>query len=393
MQTTNQSYHQESFDKTPQEMGITFGLALLIGFLIYLFFKALHWIEIQHLALNEKSIPYHLIALPILLILLGELRKRTLYFPAKVSDVTKPNLGLVHHWSPGMPVFHLIGNLLSHFVGASVGREGTAVMMSAGLVRILRLSWNFWGPIAMTIGFCSVVGEPLVAIFFMNELFATNWKQKLYGIIGSFVAVLLLKTLHSPHLFTAVTIDSNFSFFQKLGLILFLGAASGYAMRGYKWLYFRLSAYFQKTSLTIRFLVASMLALFLAAPPLRKFQSLGLLQLSDLANLNPHLSDVVIKLFVTVISVTLGFWGGEFIPLVFAGVHFGHVIAIFFQFDLMLGMLLGAYLFFAGATRMKWTAIILTLSVVGWNWWFWVVLLISINVGFSGPTSIYKSEH
>ncbi len=393
MQTANHSHSYSQEDQTPKEIAVTLILGVLIGLLVFLFFKSLQWIEIQHLILNERLIPYHLIGLPVVIVLLSELKKRTLYFPSKISEVTKPNLELVHHWSPGMMAFHFIGNTVSHFVGASVGREGTAVMMSAGLIRLLKLSWNFWGPVAMTVGFSAVAGEAWVSIFFMNELFNTHWKQKLYGFIGSFSAVLLLKTLNAPHLFSPIVIESNFSFFQKLIFVIALGATSGYLMRCHKWLYFYLTNYFSKSGMWVKVFVACLLAAFLAVPGLRKFQSLGLLQIDNLVSLSPHLSDVIIKLFVTLISVSLGFWGGEFIPLVFAGVHFGYVVSNVFQFDLMLGMLLSAYLFFAGATRMKWTAIVLTLSIVGWGWWFWVFLLVSTSVGFSGPTSIYKTNH
>ncbi len=291
-----------------------------------------------------------------------------------------------------MTFFHFLGTSLSHLVGASVGREGTAVMMSAGLVRLFKLSWVFWGPIAVTIGFSAVVGQAWVSIIFMIEVFSTHWKQKLYGFIGSFVAFLLLRTLQAPHLFESFSIESDFSFFQKLLFIFLLGASAGYLMRIYKWAYFYLSDYFKKSSMLLKLFVAVLLALFLAQPSLRKFQSLGLLQIENIQNMTAHISDVVIKLFVTLLSVSLGFWGGEFIPLVYAGLHFGHVVSQFFQFDLLLGSILCAYLFFAGATRLKWTTIVLTISLVGWGWWFWVFLLVSSCVHFSGPHSIYKTK-
>ena len=189
-------------DTSLKEILVTLALGLLIGFVITLLFKALEWIEIQHLVLNEKQIPFHLVALPFVLVALAEIKKRTLYFPTKVSEITATQVSLPHHWSPWMTVFHLLGNTISHFVGASVGREGTAVMMSAGLVRALRLSWTYWGVIAMTIGFSAVVGQPLIALIFITELFSTSLKQKLYALIGSMTAYLLMKTLGAPHLFS-----------------------------------------------------------------------------------------------------------------------------------------------------------------------------------------------
>ncbi|MBC7421398.1 MAG: chloride channel protein [Bdellovibrio sp.] len=380
-------------DQTPKEITVTLILGLLIGLLIFLFFKTLRWIELQHLIWNEMQIPYHLIALPAVLFLLFEIKKRTLYFPSKVSEVTKSHIELVQHWSPAMSFFHFIGTSLSHLVGASVGREGTVILMSAGLVRLFKLSWNFWGPIALTIGFSAVVGQPLVSVIFIMEVFSTSIKQKIYAFIGAMTASLLMQTLKTPHLFESFQIQSNFSFFQKFFFVLFTGVLAGYMMRVYKKGYFYLSDYFQRHSVLVKISTASALAIFLGLPGIRKFQGLGILQLENIQNLAAQPSDVVIKLFVTLLSVTLGFWGGEFIPLVYAGLHFGNVISQFFQFDLILGSMLCAYLFFAGATRLKWTTLVLTILLVGWGWWFWAYVLVFSCVHFSGPESIYKSHN
>ncbi len=378
--------------KDIKELIITILLGMLIGLFVFALFKTLQWIEIQHLVFNEEQIPYHLIGLPFVLVFITQLKKRTLYFPTKVSEVTNSKLELVKHWSPAMTGFHYIGNCLSHFVGASVGREGTGLLMASGLVRLMNLPWAFWGPIAMTVGFTAVVGQPLVAAAFIYELFSTNWRQKLYAFIASYVAVLLLRTLHVPHFLQMNHVQIESSFFQKLLFVIMLGAVAGYSMRLYKRGFHYLANYFKQSTITVKFIVASLLALFLALPGLRKFQSLGLLQIEDFQNLSAQFSDVFIKLAVTALSVSLGFWGGEFIPLVYASLHMGQVTAQILNFDIVLGTAISAFLFFAGATRLKWTSLILTLSLVGWGWYFWVYVMISCCIHFSGPGSVYKSD-
>ncbi len=131
-----------------------------------------------------------------------------------------------------------------------------------------------------------------------------------------------------------------------------------------------------------------MILLFL--PEFRKFQSLGLNQFSYLINIQSSYVDVLCKLAFTVFSTSLGFLGGEFIPLVYSGTIWG--FSFFHQFSLNphLGALLGAFLLFAGTTRLKWTSYVLVVSLLGFGWWFWSFYVISLCVGFSGPRSIYQ---
>ena len=136
-----------------------------------------------------------------------------------------------------------------------------------------------------------------------------------------------------------------------------------------------------------------MLAFFLSLPEFRKYQSLGLSQISGENFVSGSILDALSKLFLTLISTTLGFLGGEFIPLIYSGIHFGYGFFSYFGYDAMVGASLGTYLLFAAATRFKWTSYVLALSLLGFSWWFWAFFAVSIAVGFSGTRSIYRKEY
>ncbi len=375
-----------------KELFIAIFLGLIIGAVTTLFIKGLERIEVEQASLNATDWPAHLFFIPVVLIFLHLLKKRTLYFPTKIADLTEAKDVSVPHWNPLMSIFQFFGTLASHIAGVSVGREGSAVLMSSGIVRAFRLNWNDWGPIAFGCGFSAIVGQPWIGVIFASEILKTSSKQKLNIIIASLFANLLMQTLQVRHLISAVDIQDNSSYFQKLFFILSLAASCGFIMRFYKWLYFKLLNFFKEKSFYVKVFVSILLMGLLFQPQFRRYQSLGILQLADLHKLELGFHVPLIKLSLTLVSICLGFWGGEFIPLIYSGLHFGVTVAGYFGMDQLIGAYLSGYLFFAGATRLKWTSFFLILALMGWSWTFWILFLVNLTIGFSGSASLYKND-
>lgn len=369
---------------------ISIFLGILIGALTLGFLKALSAIELFHAHLNG-GIPYHLILIPWVLVLIYFIKRHTLYFPSKVAQLHDEVSS--QYWTPLMSVFHYLGTLLGHLSGVSVGREGAVVMYSAGLVRLFSMSWLYWGPIASTIGFSAILGNYWVAPFFIGELYKrSSFLQKIYAFMGSAVAVLFMQSFSEESLFSKIDIQTDLGFFKKLVFFFFFAVCAGLIMRIYKKVYFKFSDYFSQSGLMLKIFVAFLLAVVLYLPEFRKFQSLGLQQFSNLQMLEASFFNVVVKLLLTLISTSLGFLGGEFIPLIYSGVQFGYSFFSYFGHDPLLGALLAAYLLFAAATRFKWTSYVLILALMGFGWWFWAYFITSVAISFSGPNSIYKKE-
>ncbi len=369
---------------------ITLFFGALIGGLTVIFVKTLAQISFTQQYLNQVS-PYHLLLGPVVYYLFYLIRRRSLYFPIKISQVV-PEVSS-SYWSVAMAPVHFFGTLLTHISGLSVGREGAVVLFSAGLVRLFNLSWLFWGPILASIGFASVIGQALLAPVFMFEIFRkTSFLQKLLSYLGAFVAVNVAQSFQLPTLFKLIDLSNELGFFNKLFIFFIFGLFAGLIMRYYKKAHLILTDYFYKAHIIIKLTAVLVLVYILSLPQFRMYQSLGLSQFYDLESLQGSYLVSLTKLGLTLVATSLGFLGGEFIPLIFAGSYFGAAFFASFGYSSVLGGCFGAFILFAAGTRLKWTSLFLMLSLLGGSWWFWVYYVLSITLAFSGTTSLYKRE-
>lgn len=360
----------------------------VIGLLTFAFINGLASLNAAQANLNLLE-PFHLLLAPLVFLLIYLVRRRSLFFPYKISEMSAETSS--SHWSVIMAPAHFFGTLLGHASGMSLGREAAVVLFSSGLVRLFRLAWNFWGPIAASIGFACVLGQAWLAPIFMFELFGfTSFLQKTLSLIGAMVAVLVTRSFGIHALFAEIEFQDGSGFFKKLFVLFLFGVSVGFLMRYYKKLHHVLVQFFSKSNLLIRILVVVLLMTFLYLPQFRVYQSLGLSEFHDLSQLSASYETGLVKLILTMITTSLGFLGGEFIPLVFSGCFIGGAFFQTFGLSPLLGAGFGAYILFAAATRLKWTSFFLMLALLGWGWWLWVIYVLSIATSFSGDESLYR---
>ena len=370
------------------QIAISLIAGLLIGGLTFLFLECLDSINRAQEKLN-LDVPFHLALAPVVLLLLILIKRNTLFFPTKVNELAEEVSS--HYWSWLMAPVNFIGALIGHASGMSLGREGAVVLFSAGFVRVLKLSWSFWGPVFSSIGFSAVLGNFWVAPVFMSELFvATSLMQKLLGMIGSITAVLLGRQLGMPHIFLPVEIQDGMGFFAKFGVLLLLSIGAGFIMRYYKQFHKAALDYFQTAHIVTLLVLASGLAALLYLPEFRAYQSLSIQAVHDLSSLKVSLVACFAKLAFTLMATALGFLGGEFIPLVYAGVNWGGALFQSLGYSSQLGAVFGAFLLFAAGTRLKWTSFVLMAFLMGWSWVLWIFFVLTIALNFSGPHSLYQ---
>lgn len=372
------------------EVGLSLLLGVCIGALVLTFLISLRWIEHLQTGFNTKY-PIHLILMLPTLFFLDFFRKKNLYFPSKVFELNDNKSAAF--WSRWMAPFQWVGALFSQLAGASVGREEATILYSAGVVRLLGLSWALWGPILMSAGFGCILGNPWVAPVFMFEFFRqkTNLKQKIYSFIAAYAGVLILQSFQIHRLFENVEIQFTSGIFSKFVVLFFMALVFGLVMRLYKSLYAKFLSFFQKSP-NLKWLAALLLMLVLAVPQLRGYQGIGLVQFSDLSILVPSYVDAILKLSVTFVSNGLGFLGGEFAPFLNSGAHLGAALFQSFGLSAATGSAFGAYLLFAGATRMKWTTYVLMLGSFGFGVVFWAYFVVVLTSGFAGDRSLYEMQ-
>jgi H+/Cl- antiporter ClcA len=362
-------------------------LGLFSGTIIAVFFKSLFWI--QNFQQNNS---HYILLLPIVFLILKLFKKQSLYFPVSVSEVYSATAANQKYWSRGGLFFNFIGSTLSHFSGASIGREGVAITMSASLVQLLKLDWNYWRPIIMSAAFGIAIGHPIVGFVFMYEVFSTNWDQKIWGLLMTWTGCLVIQTLQVPHLIEPFLVLDINSTTDKFVFSIAAAAMIGLLSRLYKSQFFSLKQRFDRTSLWILLPLIFIASGILFLPQFKDLHSLSLNQFQMLQSGQVSIEFLIYKFLFTLFFVAIGFWGGDFVPSVLIGSGFGIYLAHFFGVDPKFGLMVGAFSFFCGLTRLKWTAFVMAAFLVGFQHLLWIYLFLTVSRWFAGTASVYTTE-
>ena len=376
-----------NFKQNLKNLFITLSMGLVCGLVISVFFKSLFWVQ------NFQATHSHyILLLPLVWLILKFTKKMTLYFPVSVSDVYNTNPATYKYWNKFGFIFNFIGSVLSHFSGASIGREGVAVTLSSTLAQVIGLDWAYWRSIVVSASFGIATGSPLIAVAFLFEVFISSADQKILTLAMSWVGSLVLQSYQMPHLLKPFFVLDVNPASEKLIFIFCAGAIIGLLSRFYKTSFFIFKKYFDKSSIVFTVVVIFLVSIILYQPQFKDIHSLSLAQF-QLVQTGLILPEFVFyKILFTLFFVSVGFWGGDFVPSVLIGSGLGVILAKYFSIDPMFGLMVGSFSFFCGLTRLKWTALFLTLMLVGWHQIIWVYLFLTVCNWFSGTDSLYTTE-
>jgi H+/Cl- antiporter ClcA len=125
-------------------------------------------------------------------------------------------------------------------------------------------------------------------------------------------------------------------------------------------------------------------------PLLKPLHSLSLETFAEIQNGHVRLDFLVLKIVFTLIFISLGFIGGDFVPLVIVGSGFGVLVAQLIGVPYQFGLVLGCMSFFTGVTRLKWTSLVLVYLLTGFSVMLWAYVCLSMTRHISGPVSLYR---
>lgn len=295
-----------------------------------------------------------------------------------------------------------IGTILSHLLGASAGREGTALQMSAALseqiARPFRIPPDYRKILiraSIAAGFGSVFGTPFAGIVFAFEILVKkDWMHLSVWtiIVAALVADFTTDFLGPNHTLYSIGKIPEFSlknlFFLMLVGILF-GACS--------WLFVRSMETSKHVFSLIKF------------PPLRPFLGgilivgavfllgttdylgLGIEQIvGSLESPSSSLS-FLIKLGLTVLTISSGFKGGEVTPLFFIGATLGSALSMIIPLPTAFLAGMGFVAVFAGATKTPIASSVLAVEIFGIEAGIFALLVCWVAFYASGKKSIYTS--
>lgn len=323
-------------------------------------------------------------------------------FGGRASGGTALAVSEAHAYTTGAPArmapMVLVGTLLGHLVGASVGREGTAVQMSSSLTdaaaRRARLDHDHRAMLARAAlagGFGAVFGVPWAGIVFALEVARRRTLRALVAAVpAAFVGdavVRLLGYRHTarPHLH----LPWQWLLLPKL---VVAGLVCGLAARTFA---AGLPRWKQRTARWVpwppaRTALGGAATLGLALLLGREYLGLSL-PLVDDAFAGAAVGGWVpwLKLGFTMLALGTGFVGGEVTPLFVVGGTLGAVLATPLGLPGVALTSLGFVAVFAGAAHLPLACAVMAGELFGWNAVLPALLVCWCARALSGRTGIY----
>ncbi len=298
----------------------------------------------------------------------------------------------------------LIGTLVTHLVGGSAGREGTAVQMGGAIAdqftSIFKLD-NFDRKtiliLGISAGFASIFGTPLTgALFALEVLYFSkiNIKSVITSFLVAYIAYYTVEFWQVKHTHYFIPSVPEISL-QNLFWICISGILFGLAAM----LFSRTTHFWQQ-----------LFAKFIFYPPLRPFVGGIILAVSFyfigntkyiglgvpvIVEAFTHVNasyDFLLKILFTSFTLGAGFKGGEVTPLFFIGATLGSALSPFIPLPIALLAGMGFVAVFSGATHTPIACTVMGLELFGIQGGIYIAIACVIAYFFSGPVGIYSSQ-
>jgi H+/Cl- antiporter ClcA len=287
--------------------------------------------------------------------------------------------------------------LLSHLVGASVGREGTAVQVSGGIAAYLSKFSHHKALLvqaSIAAGFGSVFGTPWAGLFFCFEVV----KKQPKNLFEATACALAVWIAHYVCLAWGIehTVFPILVFEQNFPVVLcvaIMGLASGFIGLAYVRAQEYFQDFFQRT-IPNKYLLVAIGSLVLLAIywflPSAKYQGLSLNLLQDSFTNQQEAYAFLAKLLLTVLALSIGFKGGEVTPLFVIGACLGSFLSPIIDVPVAIGASVGMVGVFAAASACPLACAVLGAELFGFDFLLVFLLVNYIARRVMKDKSIYK---
>lgn len=298
----------------------------------------------------------------------------------------------------------MICTWITHLFGGSAGREGVAVQIGATLSHYFSRYFHFPknGKVllitGMAAGFGGLFQTPLAALFFAMEIMIVgkiDYEALLPAFIGAFSASYTSHFLGLEKFSVKITQTINTNDFKNIFLMIILGILFGFVGKLFSLSLAKLKDIFKKKFENpyrrigfISIILVLGLILFQG-----RYSGLG----TNLIDLSFHQGtiqnyDWLLKLVFTIITLAIGFQGGEVTPLFSIGASFGVVLAFIFHLPIELCAALGYVAVFASATNTLLAPIMMAIEVFGGSNMMIFVIVCIFAYLVNGNHSIYGAQ-
>lgn len=394
-------YYINLFKYASKWLFISLVIALLSGFGSFVFLFLLDWVT------NERiQNQYYLYYLPFAGLFIG----LVYHYYGKdslggnntvIEEAEHPQKIISYKMAPLV----LITTIITHLVGGSAGREGTAIQMSASLSDQLNKLFKFSdndrkGIIKAAIagGFASVFGTPLAGALFALEL------TKVGKINYSYLFPITITAILSHYfcmLFGAKHTAYLINFVPELTLnnflwVVFCGILFGMAAI----IYVQLSDCFSKAFIKLisyaplrPFFGGIVLLILFLIFDLDIYQGLGIETIVNSFSVTQSPAVFILKILLTTFTLSAGFKGGEVTPLFFIGATLGSALFIFVPLPVSLLAGLGFMAVFAGCTNTPLACTMMGIELFGAEAAVFLAIACVVAYLVSGKHSIYVSQN
>lgn len=298
----------------------------------------------------------------------------------------------------------MICTWLTHLFEGSAGREGVAVQIGATLSHYFSRYFHFPknGKVllitGMAAGFGGLFQTPLAALFFAMEIMIVgkiDYEALFPALIGAFSASYTSHFLGLEKFSVEITQSMSINNFKSTLLVIIIGLLFGLAGRLFSFSLAKLKEIFEKKFENpykrigfISIILVLGLMLFQG-----RYSGLG----TNLIDLSFHqgtiqIYDWLLKLVFTIITLAIGFQGGEVTPLFSIGASFGVVLAFIFHLPIELCAALGYVAVFASATNTLLAPIMMAIEVFGGSNMMIFVIVCIFAYLVNGNHSIYGTQ-
>ncbi|MGN1001412.1 MAG: chloride channel protein [Oscillospiraceae bacterium] len=395
----------ENFWKETKEYGLSFlkwvfaGLAIgLIGGLVGAVFHE----AVEYATAIRKSHDWLIWLMPV-----GGLVIVAAYRSCKMVLDTNIVIRAIHtknriHWVMAPLIF--VGTVISHLVGASVGREGAALqiggVIGSQFSRICHLDeWDRHVVImcGMSAVFAANFGTPVTAAFFALEITSVGIVYYA-GLVPCLVASLTATAVAGaigvePFGFGLLSVPEIGA--ANLGLTALLGVLCALLSIVFcRCLH--AGEHMAKTYIKNDFLrilagaAGALLLGWLAGPG--RYNGAGMDVIYDAVAGVGRPEDFLIKMAMTVLCVAVGFKGGEIIPTLFIGSSFGCLMGSLLGMDPGFAAALCMIALFCGMVNCPVASIILSIELFGSQGLPFFVLACAVSLMLSGNYSLYREQ-
>ena len=297
------------------------------------------------------------------------------------------------------------GTWITHLFGGSAGREGVAVQIGAALSHALGRRFHLPKDsrvmliAGMAAGFGGLFQTPLAAVFFsMEVIFAgkIQYEALLPALIASYISAYTSHTLGLEKFYVPLKDTLEISDAGMAVRLIVLGIIFGLTGRLFSFLLAKSKKFFGEKIKNPYFrigVISIPLALILFLLYNGRYSGLGTNLISAAFSGGMIYSyDWILKLLLTILTLAIGYQGGEVTPLFSIGASLGIVLGKILSISPVHCAALGYAAVFAGATNTLLAPVLIGLEVFGANDMvpFLIVCIFAYLV--NGNKSIYGAQ-